>query len=178
MEDSTGVIFRTWVHSYRDSEPESRGIFQSIWGSVYPRNTLPHVSGETTCSTMTGTGWNAVTQKHPGRSLDFGGATRISSPNINYKPFHVAVHWKTHGPLGLMQGCGTLLEGYLHKVGKAEQKLLLWALPSITCSLLFSRLEGCFAEGSVVMRRRFKREDVMKNKCKGLEMRRERLKNY
>lgn len=29
-----------------------------------------------------------------------------------------------------------------------------------------------------MMRRRFKREDVMKNKCKGLKMRRERLKNY
>lgn len=74
--------------------------------------------------------------------------------------------------------CGTLLQGYLQKVGKAEQRLLLRALPSIRCSLIFSRLEGCFAEGFVVMWGRFKREDLMKNKCKGLAMRRERLKNY
>lgn len=30
----------------------------------------------------------------------------------------------------------------------------------------------------MVMLRRFKREDVIKNKFKGLEMRRERMKNY
>jgi len=74
--------------------------------------------------------------------------------------------------------CGTLLQGYLQKAGKAEQRLLLRALPSIRCSLLFSRLEGCFAAGFVVMWGRFKREDIMKNKCKGLGMRRERLKNH
>lgn len=30
----------------------------------------------------------------------------------------------------------------------------------------------------MVMMGRFKREDIMKNKFKGLEMRRERMKNY
>lgn len=58
--------------------------------------------------------------------------------------------------------------------GWAEQRLLL----SVSCSLFFSRLEGCFAPAFVVVWGRLKREEVMKNKCKGLKMRRERLKNY
>lgn len=130
---------------------------------------------------MTGTGWDAVTQKHPGCSLDFAGTTHISSLSINYKP-SVCLLIRKHTGLRVScraaVRCGTLLQGYLQKVGKAEQRLLLWALPSIRRSLLFSRLGGCFAEGFLVMWGRFKREDVMKNKCKGLEMRRERLKNY
>lgn len=69
-------------------------------------------------------------------------------------------------------------QGRLQEGGKAEQRLVLWALPPIRCSLFLSRLEGRFPEGFVVKWDRFKREDLVKNKCKGLEMRRERLNNY
>lgn len=61
---------------------------------------------------------------------------------------------------------------------KGEAGAVLRALPSTSCSLLLSRLAGCFAQAFVAMWGRFKREEVMKNKCKGLKMRRARLENY
>lgn len=58
-------------------------------GSAQPWDTSPLLSGETICSTVTGTGWDTVTQKHSGGFLGFAGATHIS----NSKPFCVIVQW-------------------------------------------------------------------------------------
>lgn len=84
---------------------------------------------------------------------------------------------KKHEPLGLTGGSAVLggsAAGLSAGIWMGRAEVLL----SVSCSLLCSRLEGCFAPAFVVMWGRLKREEVMKNKCKGLKMRRERLKNY